>query len=90
MVEFPDQVRESARKTYAVWAAAKGLTEEGRTSKFGRAIRVTAKSVQSGTTWGLLVKGSTRSRLRSRAPNLQRESNNSPLRLRVIAMLLTH
>jgi len=43
MIEFPDQVRESAAKAYSAWKEAEGLTEEERRSKFRRAIRVTAK-----------------------------------------------
>jgi len=43
LIEFPEQVRESAQKTYAAWTEAEGLSEEERKSKFRRAVRVTAK-----------------------------------------------
>ena len=43
MIEFPDQVKESAKRAYQEWTEAEGLTEEAKRSKFGRALRVTAK-----------------------------------------------
>jgi uncharacterized OsmC-like protein len=43
LVEFPEQVRESAEKTYAAWTEAEGLSDEEKKSKFRRAVRVTAK-----------------------------------------------
>lgn len=43
MIEFPDQVKESAAKAYSAWTEAEGLTEEERRGKFRHAVRVTAK-----------------------------------------------
>jgi len=43
LIEFPEQVRESAEKTYAAWTGAKDLSEDERKNKFRRAVRVTAK-----------------------------------------------
>ncbi len=43
MIDFPDQVKESAVKAYSAWTEAEGLSEEDRKSKFRRAVRVTAK-----------------------------------------------
>jgi uncharacterized OsmC-like protein len=43
MIEFPEQVKESAAKTYQTWTEARGLTDEEMKRKFRRAVRVTAK-----------------------------------------------
>ncbi|MDG6981475.1 MAG: OsmC family protein [Nitrososphaerota archaeon] len=43
MVEFPAQVKDSAAKAYKEWAEAEGLSEDERRSKFGRAVRVSAR-----------------------------------------------
>lgn len=43
MIEFPEQVKESAAKAYSAWTEAEGLTEEERKSKFSRAVRVTVR-----------------------------------------------
>lgn len=43
MIEFPDMVKESAARAYQEWAEAEGLDEEAKKTKFGRALRVTAK-----------------------------------------------
>jgi len=43
MIEFPEEVKESAAKAYAALNEAATLAEEERRSKFRRAVRVTAK-----------------------------------------------
>jgi uncharacterized OsmC-like protein len=43
MIEFPQQVKQSASKAYSAWAEAKGLSEEEKKRKFQRAVRVTAR-----------------------------------------------
>ena len=43
MVEFPEQVKVSAEKTYQEWREVEGLTEEEKKGKLRRAVRVTAR-----------------------------------------------
>jgi len=43
MIEFPEQVKEAAAKAYEDWKESGGLGEEAKKTKFGRAVRVTAK-----------------------------------------------
>jgi len=43
MIDFPDKVKESASQAYKEWAEAEGLDEKAKKTKFGRALRVTAK-----------------------------------------------
>ncbi len=43
MIEFPDKVKEAAARAYQEWTESAGLSEEAKKTKFGRALRVTAK-----------------------------------------------
>ncbi len=43
MIEFPEQVKESAAKAYSAWVEAEGFSEEEKKSKFRGAVRVSAK-----------------------------------------------
>lgn len=43
MIEFPEQVKESAARAYQDWTVAEGLGEDEKIRRFGRAVKVTAK-----------------------------------------------
>ncbi len=45
-MNLPPQLKESTQKAYASWAEAEKLTEEEKTSKFRRSVRVSAKYVE--------------------------------------------
>jgi uncharacterized OsmC-like protein len=43
MIDFPEEVKRFAAQEYKEWDEAKGLGEEAKRAKFGRAVRVSAK-----------------------------------------------